>query len=191
MSISFYIMADKPENERERERAIATSNLIASPHVGRFRPILDAVRDTLKAKSAAITIVYQDSTYVLSAAGFEAGVYKRSTSFCAHAILSPDELTIVPDAGADERFAGNPFVDTIEGIQFYIGAPLRDEDGTVLGALCVFDEKPRDFVTDDDRARIIALKKEAEAIVHAISKQADVDREGDKEVQPSMQSQRP
>lgn len=171
MSISFYSMADKPENERERERSIARSKLIASSQLDRFQPILDGIRSTLNVKSAAITVVYQDSTYVLAAVGFQAGIYKRSTSFCAHAILSPDELTIVPDAGADERFAGNPFVDTIQGIQFYLGAPLRDGNGTVLGALCAFDEKPRHIVTEEDKARVIELKRHAEAIVHDIGKQ--------------------
>jgi len=189
MSISFYIMADRPENETEREKAIATSNLISSPHVARFRPILATIRDTLHAGSAAITLVYQDSTYVLSAVGFEAGIYRRSTSFCAHAILSPDELTIVPDAGADERFAGNPFVDTDQGIQFYIGAPLRNENGTVLGALCVFDEKPRHFITDEDRARILELTREAEAIIHEIGKKSDV--AGGQAARSSLESQRP
>jgi GAF domain-containing protein len=171
MSISFYTMADKPENERQREHAIARSKIVDNLNAWQLRPILIEMRQILDAKSAAVTIVYQDSTYVLAAVGFEPGIYKRSTSFCAHAILTPDELTIVPDAGADERFAGNPFVDTIQGIQFYIGAPLRDENGTVLGALCAFGEKPRHIVTDEDKARVIALRRQAEAIVHGMSKQ--------------------
>jgi GAF domain-containing protein len=174
MSISFYIVADKPENEREREVAIEKSRLIADPHVEKFRPILQQIRNRLGAASAAITIIYQYSSYVLSAVGFEAGIYERSTSFCAHAILYPDELTIVPDAGADERFAGNPLVNTSQGIQFYIGAPLRDENGTVLGALCAFDEKPRQVITAEDRSRIIELKKEAEDIIKDISKENEV-----------------
>lgn len=172
MSFSFYTMADKPENEREREEAIARSRLISSPHADRLCPILNDLRGVLKAKSAAITIVYQDSAYVLSAVGFQAGVYSRSKSFCAHAILYPDQLTIVPDTGADERFAGNPFVDTVQGIQFYIGAPLRDENGTVLGALCAFDEKPRQIVSDDAKTRVIDLQREAEATLHDISRRS-------------------
>jgi GAF domain-containing protein len=172
MSFSFYTMADKPENEREREEAIARSRLINNPHTDRLRPILNGLRAALKVKSAAITIVYQDSSYVLSAVGFQAGVYSRSKSFCAHAILYPDQLTIIPDTGADERFAGNPFVDTVQGIQFYIGAPLRDEYGTVLGALCAFDERARHIVPDDAKTRIIDLQREAEATLHDISRRS-------------------
>lgn len=101
MSISFYIVAHKPEDEVEREKAIEKSNLIASPHVGRFQPILNEIRNTLDVSSAAITIVDQYSSHVVSAVGFKAGIYDRSTSFCAHSILRPDDLTIVLDAGAD------------------------------------------------------------------------------------------
>jgi hypothetical protein len=79
MSISFYIVADKPENETEREMAIEKSRLIASPPVDKFRPILEDLRNRLAAASAAITIVYQYYSYVLSAVGFEAGIYERST----------------------------------------------------------------------------------------------------------------
>ena len=172
MSFSLYTMADKPENERERENAIARSKLLNNPYVNMLRPILNDLKDILDVKSAAITIIYQDSSYVLSAVGFQVGVYSRSKSFCAHAILSPDQLTIVPDAGTDERFAGNPFVDTVQGIQFYIGAPLRDEDGTVLGALCAFDEKPRQIISDDAKARIVDLQRKAEATLHNMSKRS-------------------
>ncbi|WP_084214971.1 GAF domain-containing protein [Sphingomonas sp. Ant20] len=148
--------------------------------------MLQQIRDRLGAASAAITIIYQYSSYVLSAVGFEAGIYERSTSFCAHAILYPDELTIVPDAGADERFAGNPLVNTSQGIQFYIGAPLRDKNGTVLGALCAFDEKPRQVITDEDRSRIIELKKEAEDIIKDISRENEAN--GDRTYHYSMQN---
>ncbi|WP_165911548.1 GAF domain-containing protein [Sphingomonas sp. PP-CC-3A-396] len=171
MSFSLYTIADKPENEREREDAIARSRILNSPHIDRLKPILNELKSILNVKSAAITIVYQDSTYVLSAVGFQAGVYSRSKSFCAHAILYPDELTIVPDTGADERFAGNPFVDTAQGIRFYIGAPLLDENGTVLGALCAFDEYPCENIPADAKERIKYLQREAEATLHDISKQ--------------------
>ena len=169
MSISFYIVAHKPEDEVEREKAIEKSNLIASPHVGRFQPILNEIRNTLDVSSAAITIVDQYSSHVVSAVGFKAGINDRSTSFCAHSILRPDDLTIVLDAGADERFAGNPLVDNAWGIQFYIGAPLRDENGTMVGSLYAFDEKPRQIITNDDRTQIIKLKKKAKSIINDIS----------------------
>jgi GAF domain-containing protein len=168
MSISFYSVASKPDNESDREKAIARTGILAEPHQEKFHSILDCVRGALHARAAAITIVYQDSTYLVSALGFDAGIYKRSSSLCAHTILSPDSLTVVPDTAADERFAGNPYVDTIEGIRFYIAAPLLDENGAALGALCAFDQKAREVVTEEDRAMLWELKIKAEAIVNSI-----------------------
>jgi GAF domain-containing protein len=40
------------------------------------------------------------------------------------------------------RFAGNPVVDKL-GIRTYVGAPLIDRTGTVLGTICVIDREPR------------------------------------------------
>ena len=40
------------------------------------------------------------------------------------------------------RFAGNPVVDEF-GIRSYLGAPLIDSTGMVLGTVCVVDVEPR------------------------------------------------
>ncbi len=40
------------------------------------------------------------------------------------------------------RFAGNPVVDEF-GIRSYLGAPLIDSTGMVLGTVCVADLAPR------------------------------------------------
>jgi GAF domain-containing protein len=41
-------------------------------------------------------------------------------------------------------FAGNPVVDEI-GVRAYLGAPLIDRDGMLLGTICVVDTKPHDW----------------------------------------------
>lgn len=40
------------------------------------------------------------------------------------------------------RFAGNPVVDEI-GIRSYLGAPIVNSQGEVLGTICVIDRQPR------------------------------------------------
>jgi GAF domain-containing protein len=83
----------------------------------------------------------------------ECGVGAPSTrvpdelSFCAY-VVARGAPVAVSDAVSHPLFAANPLV-LAGSVAAYLGVPLVDEDGHVLGALGVFDERPREF-TDDD-----------------------------------------
>eukprot|EP01037_Dinobryon_pediforme_P000824 gene824-828_t len=75
-------------------------------------------------------------------------------SFCAHAIQTPDEVMIIENAKADERFVNNPLVLGDPNILFYAGVPLVTSAGEALGTLCIIDREPRKL----SQEQIIALK---------------------------------
>ena len=79
----------------------------------------------------------------------------REYAFCAHAICS-DDLTEVPDARDDARFANNPFVRDEPGVRFYAGAPLVLPCGQRVGTLCVLDTHAR-RLTDAQRRTLRSL----------------------------------
>ena len=92
--------------------------------------------------TAFISLVDQDRQWLKSCHGLSLRETPREVSFCAHAILSR-EVTVVPDALLDPRFADNPMVVGDPRIRFYAGYPLILSGGDCVGTLCVVDTRPR------------------------------------------------
>lgn len=68
-------------------------------------------------------------------------VLPRDHGYCPHVAVRRRALAL-EDVADYPRFAGNPVVDEY-GIRSYLGAPLIDSTGTVLGTVCVADRAPR------------------------------------------------
>jgi signal transduction histidine kinase len=99
---------------------------------------------------ALVNLVDAERQWAKACYGVDEREAGREVSFCAHAILHPDEVMIVPDTLQDERFRDNPMVTMEPMIRFYAGAPLKDRDGFALGTLCVSDRVPR-VLSEEDR----------------------------------------
>ena len=90
-----------------------------------------------------ITLVDEARQWFKARVNLELESTDRDLAFCAHAILTPDDLTIVPDTREDERFDDNLLVTEDPNIRFYAGAPIFTPDGYPIGTLCVIDAAPR------------------------------------------------
>lgn len=89
-----------------------------------------------------ITMLEKDNQFFAAKTGIEGEGTAREDAFCKHA-LAIDDLLIIEDAWADQRFRENPYVTGEPHIRFYAGAPLTVEDGLTLGTLCVIGREPR------------------------------------------------
>jgi GAF domain-containing protein len=78
-----------------------------------------------------------------SAIGLGVKQLDRQIAFCAHAIMTPDDVLVVEDLQKDNRFADNPLVTQSPNLRFYAGAPLIDSYGHALGTIAVADVSPR------------------------------------------------
>ncbi|MGW2915713.1 GAF domain-containing protein [Streptomyces asoensis] len=67
----------------------------------------------------------------------------RDYGYCPHVVVRGRAL-VLEDVADYPRFAGNPVVDEF-GIRSYLGAPLVDTSGMVLGTVCVADLTPRSW----------------------------------------------
>jgi diguanylate cyclase (GGDEF)-like protein len=110
---------------------------------------------------AAISLVDTDRQWFKSRVGLDIEETPRDVSFCAHAILQPENMLIVPDAREDSRFQDNPLVLAENGIRFYAGAPLLTPTGEALGTVYVTDHRPRQL----NARQIAALQALARQVV--------------------------
>lgn len=163
MNLTFYSPAARHPEEEARQRAVDTSGFADSVDDPVLADIVRRATELFAAPMAAVSIVDHDRQWFPAEIGIGARETPRAASFCAHAILEPDQCFSVGDARMDARFAGNPLVLSGPAIRFYAGAPLRDPDGVPLGALCVLDTKARAAPTDAERLALTALADEAVA----------------------------
>lgn len=63
--------------------------------------------------------------------------------FCPHVVAQGSQLAL-DDVFDYPRFKGNALVNDM-GVRSYLGTPLRDHNGMILGTLCVADMKPRQW----------------------------------------------
>ncbi|MBL0406475.1 GAF domain-containing protein [Microvirga aerilata] len=115
-------------------------------------PVLDSlceeVRQHFGVPMCTITLLDRARQQIRAAQGLETGDTPRNAAFCNYTILS-DEVFVVSDALADDRFRDNPFVTGAPFLRFYAGAPLIFLKNIRLGALCLLDTKPRSFSRGD------------------------------------------
>ncbi len=142
--------APRPENEAGRLAKLREYQILDSPAERTFERITRIAARCFGVPMAAVSLVDERRLWRKARYGLRVSEHCRENSFCSHAILQ-DEVLVVPDTYADERFAGNPHVVNSPHIRFYAGAPLCAEDGYRLGALCVMDRVPREFsATESD-----------------------------------------
>ena len=132
-----------PSDELDRLAALRSYHILDTPPERGFDALAQLASVHFKVPIALISLVDSDRQWFKASRGMKATETPRHASFCAHAILRPDEVMVVENARLDPRFADNPLVCGEPSICFYAGAPVRAENGQPLGTLCVMDRKPR------------------------------------------------
>ncbi len=153
------MIASLPDNESERLRALRNYDILDTLPEREYQDIVQMAALICGTPIALISLIDAERQWFKAKVGLEAAETSRQSAFCAHALLEPDVLFIVPDARRDPRFADNPLVTAAPNINFYAGAPLKTVDGHVLGTLCVVDQKPRRLDASQQEA-LFALSRQ-------------------------------
>lgn len=155
------------EDEAERLAALRRLELLDTPPEPEFDRIIRLAADLFGVPIALLSLVDAERQWFKSCIGLGTLETPRDQAFCAHAIRRPNEVTVVPDAATDPRFADNPLVTGGPRIRFYAGAPVLGPDGHALGTLCVIDTRPRPPLSPDESRRLADLAAIASAQVAA------------------------
>jgi hypothetical protein len=132
---------------RQRELGLATTADSVFDEVAR------RAAEATGATAAMVNMVGENGQYAVGMYGREPasgeaaflgdpGRYaEMDQGFCVHVVGRRAALTL-DDVFDFSRFRGNPIVDEL-GVRSYIGVPLIDDDGTVIGTVCAIDPAPR------------------------------------------------
>ena len=155
----------KPANEAERLQALRRYQVLDTPREADFDDLVAIATAICGVPMGSVTLIDAERQWFKAKLGMDdAPETDRDSAFCAHAILTPDAVTVVEDATLDRRFHDNPVVTAEGGIRFYAGAPLLTPEGYPLGTLCVMDSRPRELAPQQVKA-LQALSRQVTALL--------------------------
>ncbi|TCI91716.1 sensor histidine kinase [Tenacibaculum sp. M341] len=157
--------ASIPVNEVERIASLNSYSILDTLPEKNYDNITKIAAEICNTPIALVSLVDPSRQWFKSTYGLDAQETPRDLAFCAHSILEPDNLFIVPDATKDDRFHDNPLTVEAPYVVFYAGAPLVTEDGFALGTLCVIDNEPRLSLTEGQKASLKALSEQVVSLL--------------------------
>lgn len=132
------------EDEVKRLMELKEYALLDTEHDEKFERITALASRIFEAPICLVSLVDIGRQWFKSNRGLgEVRETARELSFCAHAILSMQDVFIIPDTLQDPRFITNGLVTGPPYIRFYAGAPLVTPGGYKLGTFCIIDVAPR------------------------------------------------
>ncbi len=148
-----------PSHEAQRLQALYQLQILDSSQEPEFQALSKLACLICNTPSSALCLIDSNRQWVKASINLDAAETPREDTFCAHSILTPDQLTYVPDTYNDPRFSQHPAVLQANGIRFYAAAPLRVGDDLAVGTLCVFDSVPHELNTEQLEAlRLLAAQ---------------------------------
>jgi hypothetical protein len=142
---------NRPQKDEDRYSSLDQLGIIESGPDERIDHIVATARAIFGTRGAAFTLVDRDRQWHKSISGFDISELPLELSVCAVTIREKSSL-IVADARDDPRFSPD------SPMAFYAGYPIEAPDGQRIGALCVFDTRPRNpSIVDPRILRDLAL----------------------------------
>ncbi|MFB6345312.1 MAG: histidine kinase dimerization/phosphoacceptor domain -containing protein [bacterium] len=133
-----------PENEKERLEELREYDILDTPEEPSFDRLTELASEQFDVPIALVSLLDEDRQWFKSYVGTDFRETDRSCAFCNY-VLVEENLQVIPDTHKDSRVSQNPLVNDDPRVRFYAGAPIKSDNGNVLGTFCILDTKPREF----------------------------------------------
>jgi GAF domain-containing protein len=136
--------------EADRLAAVDHSGLVGLSGDDAFDRLLELAIAVTGAPRGVIALVDAEHTTAFSAVGFPEGLPLFAPigfSFCRY-VVGYGRPFLVEDAHNDPRTIGDPAIEAFAAVA-WIGFPVEDAHGHVLGNFCLMDAAPREWTALD------------------------------------------
>ncbi len=127
---------NRPQPDEERYATLDRLDIIRSGRDEEIDRIVTTARTLFGTQGAAFTLIGRDRQWHKSIVGADIADIPLELSLCIVTIRGTAPL-VVSDVHDDSRFSPD------SPMAFYAGYPIESPDGQRIGALCVFDSRPR------------------------------------------------
>jgi GAF domain-containing protein len=153
-------------DERRRSRAVKALGILDTMPEPAFDRFVNQAAAAFNAPIALMSLIHGDEQWFKAGYGLQLACIPRDSGFCTHALDMAGVLECC-DPQADPRFADLGVVVSEPYVRYYIGAPLRLLSGVTVGVLCVLDTVTRPPSSEDQRAYLSGLTRQASMALEA------------------------
>jgi K+-sensing histidine kinase KdpD len=146
-----------PSNDKARLEKLREYDIVDTAPDIAFDTIAKMASEIFGASGAFVNFVDEEKVFFkANLSGFPSNEVARTDSLCSITILNND-ITIFYDTHLEDTLRGNPYVEAMGGIRFYVGAPIKTQEGYQIGTVCIIDDKPREHVSDLEKSLLSHL----------------------------------
>lgn len=154
--------------EERRIQAVQCYNLLDTPPEEEFDHITRLTASLFKVPIAIISLFDRTRQWYKSKTGLSNNEISRELAFC-NFTMQQTQLLEVENASLDPRFCTHPMVLVDQGIRFYAGIPMIDDEGFALGTFCIVGYEPK-RLTPFEKEQFLLLANTATALIKSYKK---------------------